>query len=76
MTMTEQRIFASGFSGFCIDLQAIFSFPMLFTEEAKPYCDGLITFNNQLSRRDASPHVTIPSRHRRILNKSVDYHDG
>jgi hypothetical protein len=50
MTTLEERSFASGFSGFCIDLQVIFSFPfpfpMLFTEEAKPYSDGLITFNN------------------------------
>jgi hypothetical protein len=46
MTTVERRSFASGFSGFCIDLQAIFSFPMLFTEQVKPYCDGLITFNN------------------------------
>ena len=46
-TTLEQRNFASGFSGFYIDLQVIFSFPftMLFTE-AKPYCDDLITFNN------------------------------
>jgi len=48
MRTLEQRSFATGFSGFCIDLQVIFSFPfpVLFTEEAKPYCDGLATFNN------------------------------
>jgi len=47
-TTLEQWSLASGFSGLCIDLQVIFSFPfpMLFTEETKPYCHGLNTFNN------------------------------